>query len=302
MKGNLTGFTPLLQPQLALGLESMAHLLQRDLLGYQTVTLLFDNPGAELDPRSLPALMVSRLPSEDWVLELPLPPFQRSAAQPKFDFLIFNGWLGPGDAIGASFSCGPKKLLHEADNRNFSAALLSAVEDLLLVSDHLDASRILIADKEGEVTDSLGKRLNKLMSHFPGVIDILPATSNFFEESDLSEATNQEELKRLALASSELELFMDERNLSFYATTCYMGLPRNLFVLDSSKDQPDVLVWTGHGFVLCTEEHIVRAIQLQGDEAQPGGPKELPAIYASKLWPDAVRKLDLPMRQTDEEQ
>jgi hypothetical protein len=249
MKGNLTGFTPLLQPQLALGLESMAHLLQRDLLGYQTVTLLFDNPGAELDPRSLPALMVSRLPSEDWVLELPLPPFQRSAAQPKFDFLIFNGWLGPGDAIGASFSCGPKKLLHEADNRNFSAALLSAVEDLLLVSDHLDASRILIADKEGEVTDSLGKRLNKLMSHFPGVIDILPATSNFFEESDLSEATNQEELKRLALASSELELFMDERNLSFYATTCYMGLPRNLFVLDSSKDQPDVLVWTGHGFV-----------------------------------------------------
>jgi hypothetical protein len=302
MKGNLTGFTPLLQPDLASGLEALAQLLQRSLLGYQTLTVLFETPGTESDSKNLPALMVSRLPSEDWILELPLPPLNKSASQPKFEFFIFNGWLAPGETIGASFSCGPKKLIHEADSKTFSAALLSAVEDLLLVSGNLDASKILIADNENEVTDSLGKQIKKVMTQFPGVVGILPATSNFFGESDQSDTQNQEELKQLALASSELEVLISERNLSFFATTCYTGVPRNLFVLDSSKENPRVLVWNGRNFVPCEEDHIVKAIQMPGDVAQPGRPTELPAIYASKLWPDAIKRLDLPIRLTDEEQ
>lgn len=301
MSRKLAGFAPLLQPELANGLESVGHLLHRRLLSYQTVTLLFDTPDSESDPKNLPALMVSRLPSDDWVLELPIPPIDGPRAGSRFDFLIFNEWLGPAEEIAAAFSCGPKKVIHEADAKSFCIALLSAVEDLLLVSGHSDASRIVITDKQGEVTDALGRSLAKLISESAGGIGILPATSSFFDESDLNNPPNPEEVQRVARQFAEVEILMNERSINFYATTCYMGVPRNLFVLDYSSNEMTVSVWNGSDFIHCKEEHIVRAIRKQGNDPQPGGPKELPAMYVSSLWPDALKKLNLPILRSDEE-
>jgi len=301
MSRKMAGLTPLLQAQLADELEAVGHFLHRRLLSYQTVTLLFDTPDSESDPKKLPALMISRLPSDDWVLELPIPSIDGPRAGSRFDFLIFNEWLGPAEEIAAAFSCGPKKVIHEADAKGFSIALLSAVEDLLLVAGNSDASKILITDKQGEVTDSLGRSLAKLVSESAGAIGILPATSSFFDESDLNNPPNPEEVQRVARQFAEVEILMNERSLNFYATTCYMGVPRNLFILDYSSNDLTVSVWNGNDFVPCKEEHIVRAIRKQGDDAQPGGPKELPAMYVSTLWPNALKKLNLPILRSDEE-
>ncbi len=302
MNKKTAGFSPLLQASLANGLESIAVLLNRRLLTHQTVTLLFDSPNAQEDPKKVPALLVSRLPGDDWVLELPLPPISpEDGLGTKVQFFIFNDWMGPGEEIAGSFSCGPKKLLHEPDAGTLANSMISAVEDLLLVADRMDVSRILIADKSGEVSDGLGKAISRLLNANSDSISLLPASSSFFDEAGLSAAPSKEETQHISNQFLELESLLDEKSITFYATTCYMGLPRNLFVLDYSTNELTVSVWNGSSFVSCNEPHTIRAIRKRGQDPQPGGPKELPSIYVSNLWPEAFKRLGLPPISSDGE-
>lgn len=294
--------SPLLQASVANGLESVAELLFKKLLAHQTVTMLFDSPDSQEDPKNLPALLVSRLPGDDWILELPLPPITpEDGLGSKVQFFIFNDWIGPGEEIAGSFSCGPKKLIHEPDSRTLATSMLSAVEDLLLVADRMDVGRILIADKSGEVSDGLGKSITRLLSSNSDSISLLPACSSFFDEAELSYTPSKDQTQQIAKKFLELESLLDEKSISFYASTCYMGLPRNLFVLDYSTDELAVSVWNGSDFVSCKEPHTIRAIRKQGQEPQPGGPKQLPSVYVSNLWPEALKRLGLPLLSSEGE-
>lgn len=294
---------PLLQPGLASGLEAVAELLHRHLLSHQTVTLLFEDPSAKADPKDMPALLVSRLPGEDWVLEIPLPPItSKQSLGSKVNFFIFNDWYGPAEEIAGSFSSGPKKLVHEPDARSLAIAMLSAVEDLLLVADQMEVSQILIADKNGEVSESLAKTWTRFLAANSNRINLLPASSKFFKHSSFDDEFSKKESREAVKQLFRLAAILDRKKIMFFATTCYMGLPRNLFVLDNSGNEPLVLVWNGQNFVACNELHITDSIKNKCEPLQPGGPQELPPVFVSDLWPEALVKLGLPTVEVEGEE
>ncbi|MFY8026326.1 MAG: hypothetical protein ACOVMF_00130 [Aquiluna sp.] len=293
--------SPLLEPALAEGLEAITELLHKQLLSHQTVTLLFEDPAAKPAAKEMPSLLISRLPGEDWVLELPLPPItSKQDLGSKVRFFVFNDWYGPGEEIAGSFSCGPKKLLHEPDVRTLTGAVLSAVEDLLLVAEQLEVSRILIADKQGEVSDSMSRTLARFLAANDSSVGMLPANSDFFEVLSDAKGPQGKDSKDLSRQHFKLKAQLDHRKIMFFATTCYMGLPRNLFALDYSDEHLTVSTWNGQDFVICNEQHIVQAICNQGTLPQPGGPTELAPIFVSDLWPEALVKLGLQVIESEE--
>jgi hypothetical protein len=292
---------PLLENGLSAGVEAVAQLLHSHLLSHQTVTLLFEDPSANTDPKDMPALLVSRLPSEDWVLEIPLPPItSKQDLGSRVNFFIFNDWNGPAEEIAGSFSSGPKKLVHEPDSRSLTTAMLSAVEDLLLIADQMEVSQILIADKNGEISESLAKTWTRFFAANSKNVNLLPAGSEFFKHSVFEDGFSRNESREAIKQLFRLTALLDRKKIIFFATTCYMGLPRNLFALDCSGNNPIVLVWNGQNFVTCNEVHINHAIQNNCKPLQPGGPQELPPIFVSDLWPEALAKLGLPTVDVEE--
>ncbi len=277
-------FSPFISEKLAFAIAGLAQLIEEGLKEYQTATIYLGF-GAEKQPEKMPAIVLSRLPGANWLMEIPVMPLRDW--QPTLKLYQFNGWEdGPSVDFG-TLAAGPKKLLEEPNQKHLCDAIISAIEDLILFSDYTSTPQLFVGDINGQLVDALNRKLYTLIKKFPTEINILPPRA-FELESEADKSVD----KKLKNRFQEYESEANAKGFAFYSTPGYLGVPRFLFLVDSSSENSKVYYWNGVDFVLCVAPEVVSAVTGKFEKGTVVAPMRTPAALVKKAWPKAIEHLD----------
>lgn len=240
-------------------------------------------------------MIVSRLPGSNWLLEIPIQPIY-TGSEPLTS-LIFSSWeSGPAVDYGVP-AFGPRKLYAEPDQQTLAAGLVNALEDLLLCSSAQGLPTLMFGDRSGKYADLLGRKFISLLNKHSEVISVLPPSAFRALSDETSElhASLKGEIARS-------EHLAEAQGFSFFTTTGYLGIPRFLFLVDSSEAEGIVYFWNGQRFAKCVDEQIVRSILDENEVDNRLLARRVPAAAVTRVWPKAIEKLGLDLgSDTDEE-
>lgn len=277
-------FSPFVPEKLTAALSGLVQLMRTSLKAYQTATIHLGFE-AESSPEKMPAVVISKLPGGNWLLEIPLLPI--SDWQQVFKFFQFTGW-GDGPAVDYGvLAAGPRKLIEEPDQTQLCDAVLGAIEDLILFSGQTSSPILLIGDARGEVIDILGRKLHSLIKKFPVELNLLSPQA-FEVDSQVGSSAKEDFHERV----QKFEFEAQNKKISFYSTLGYLGVPRFLFLVDSSNEEPQVYFWNGVDFVRCVAPEVIQSVIGANNDSSTVAPIRTPAALVKRAWPKALALLD----------
>ena len=275
-----------------MALFGLVQLMDAGLKTYQTATIHLGFEG-ESAPDKMPAVVISKLPGGNWLLEVPFVPLGNW--QQVLKFFQFTGWVDDPTVDFGVLAAGPRKLIEEPDHIQLCNALLATIEDLVLFGGHSSIPRFLVGDGRGQLIDLLGGRLYSLIKKYPAELNLIPPQAFEFEsstDSSLKDAIRD----RVQRLESEAE----SKGICFYSTLGYLGVPRFLFLVDSSDGDPVVYFWNGSDFVRCASPEIIQAMIGDNEEGSTVTPVRTPTALVQKAWPKALALLDFETNQDGE--
>lgn len=233
----------------------------------------------------MPAVVISRLPGGNWLLEVPFVPI--TDWQQVFKFFQFTGWEdGPAVDYGV-LAAGPRKLVEEPDHTQLHDAVLGAIEDLILFSGQTSNPSLLVGDARGEIVDILGRKLSSLIKKFSAELNLISPQA-FENDTQVGSSVKEDLRERVQKFESEAQ----DKGISFYSTLGYMGVPRFLFLVDSSNEEPKVYFWNGVDFVRCVAQEVIQSVIGANEDRSIFAPVRTPAALVKRAWPKALALLD----------
>lgn len=285
-------FSPLIPEKQVMALSGLVQLLVTGLKPYQTATIHLGFDG-ENSPDRMPAVVISKLPGGNWLLEIPFVPL--SNWQQVFKFFQFTGWVDDPTVDFGVLAAGPRKLVEEPDHTQLCNAVLGSIEDLIMFGGYSSVPQFLVGDSRGQVVDLLGGKLYSLIKKYPSELNLIPPHA--FELESRGDSPSKDAIRERV---QRLESEAETKGISFYSTLGYMGVPRFLFLVDSSDDELQVYFWNGSDFVKCASPEIVQAVTCDDEELSTIAPVRTPTALVQKAWPKALALLDFEIDQEGE--